>query len=41
MSFILNIDEFALAETQAADMRWTVRHAYANSPFYRRRLNEC
>ena len=41
MSFILKIDELALAETQAAGLRWTVRHAYANSPFYRRRLTEC
>jgi phenylacetate-CoA ligase len=40
MPFIPDISEQQLAATQAAGLRWTVRHAYVNSPFYRQRLDE-
>lgn len=40
MSFIPEVDPDRLAETQAAGLRWTVNHAYAHSPFYRRRMDE-
>ncbi|MFW5489626.1 MAG: phenylacetate--CoA ligase family protein [Desulfovibrio sp.] len=38
--FIPNLTPEDLAATQDEGLCWTVSHAYANSPFYRQRLNE-
>jgi phenylacetate-CoA ligase len=40
MPFIPEITQERLSEMQTAGLRWTVQHAYANSSFYKQRLDQ-
>ena len=42
MSFIpLNITEEQIADIQEQGLKWTVSHAYNNSPYYKKKARKC